>query len=35
MPLENISQAEGLVFVAVVTLTVVAILDLILPRSKG
>jgi len=35
MPLENIAQAEGFVFVALVTLTVVAILDLILPRSKG
>jgi hypothetical protein len=34
MPLENILQAEGFVFVALVTLTVVAILDLILPRSK-
>ena len=35
MPLENIAQAEGFVFVALVTLTVVAILDLFLPRSKG
>jgi hypothetical protein len=35
MPLEHIAQAEGFVFVALVTLTVVAILDLILPRSKG
>jgi hypothetical protein len=35
MPLEHISQAEGFVFVALVTLTVIAILDLILPRSKG
>ena len=35
MPLESISQAEGFVFVALVTLTVIAILDLILPRSKG
>jgi hypothetical protein len=35
MPLENISQAEGFVFVALVTLAVVAVLDLILPRSKG
>lgn len=35
MPLENIAQAEGFVFVALVTLTVVAILDFFLPRSKG
>ncbi len=35
MPLENISQAEGFVFVALVTLTVVAVLDLSLPRRKG
>jgi hypothetical protein len=35
MPLEHISQAEGFVSVALVTLTVIAILDLILPRSKG
>jgi len=35
MPLENISQAEGFVFVALVTLTVIAVLDLILPRSRG
>jgi len=35
MPLENIAQAEGFVFVALVTLTVVAIIDLFLPRSKG
>jgi hypothetical protein len=35
MPLENIAQAEGFVFVALVTLTVTAVLDLILPRSGG
>ena len=35
MPLENIAQAEGFVFVALVTLTVIAVLDLILPRSGG
>jgi len=35
MPLENIAQAEGFVFVALVTLTVVAVLDLILSRNGG
>jgi hypothetical protein len=35
MPLENIAQAEGFVFVALVTLTIVAIVDLILPRGRG
>jgi hypothetical protein len=35
LPLESTSQAEGLVFVALVTLTVVGIPDLILPRRKG
>jgi hypothetical protein len=35
MPLENIAQAEGFVFVALVTLTVIAVLDLILPRCGG
>ena len=35
MPLENIAQAEGFVFVALVTLTVVAVLDLILTRNGG
>jgi hypothetical protein len=33
MPLQDIAQAEGFVFVALVTLTVVAILDLFMPRS--
>lgn len=33
MPLQDIAQAEGFVFVALVTLTVIAILDLFLPRG--
>lgn len=35
MLLKEIAQAEGFVFVALVTLTVIAILDLFLPRSGG
>ena len=35
MPLETISQAEGFVFVALVMLTIIAVLDLILLRSRG
>jgi hypothetical protein len=33
MPLQDIALAEGFVFVALVTLTVIAILDLFSPRS--
>jgi hypothetical protein len=32
MPLPYIAQAEGFVFIALVALTVIAVLDLFLPR---